>query len=487
MTPQAHKVTSFPLRMVTFNALFYVCGGSFPQILNFFLLPIYSRLLTPHDFGILGYVASISAFITITNCLSLNSYYLRYYFQAEDKKEFTGTLHYFLILSNFLFVLLEALLLSAVFPYFNIKVPFYPYMFLGLAECFFTGFSIIPLRFFRLEFRAGTYVSCSLAQVLLTQGLSLYLIYFQKMGAEGRLLGGALSAGIMAIFYLLSSRVYARITINRGIVAQGLRFSIPLMFGACADTILSISDRVILERFVPISSLGIYSIAFTLASAAMLIIRAFSFVVEPMVYKVADSPTFLADYLRLKDYFLFVVLVVVSAIIIFAREIVDIFLTPSFSQAANLLPIIAFSSVFLAARDNLGLLLMLKARTFSISTISLISAILNIILNLIFIPIYGIYAAAGTSVFSCLVSFILAFLISRTEMKASLNIGKDLLSLFVLLLTAVGVFAINPLVLADRVVAKLVLFALFCAFLCWNYSLNLKLLRGEVLELGGPS
>lgn len=465
------------------DTFIYTLGGVFPQALNFLLLPLYSRLLTRYDFGVLGYVNSITAVIVVTNSLSLNSYFLRQYFKASDKKEFTSTLFYFFIASNFIFVLLEMFMLRFAFNYFGIAVPFYPFMFLGLIESFFTSFAIIPLRYFRLEFKVNRYVAYSVAQVILTQGISIFLIYYMNMKAEGRLIGSAAAAGILAAFYFVNMLYFAAPKLNLSIIKSGLKFSLPLMWGAYGTILLSVADRPILERFVSVPLLGVYAISCSLAALGTMVVNAFAFVFEPLVYKIADSVTFLSDYLRLKDYFFFVVFSMVSFLIIFSKEIVEIMLPPHFAEAVNLVPFLVFSSLFVAIQGNYGQILMVANKTFNISMITFVACGFNIGLNVFLIPYYGIYAAAANAVFANMISSLMAFAYAHKEMKTFFNVRKEIAGIAVLLsYFMVITFFVNPMSFGQRVPIKALLLLLFFIFLLENYSVRIESFRRLIFD-----
>ncbi len=477
--------TSFSRKQFLSDTIIYTFGGALPQILNFLLLPLYSRLLYPDDFGILGYISSITAFITITNSLSLNSYYLRYYYEAQDRRKFTGTIFYFLILVNLFMVIIEGLLLNFIFQKTNVKIPFYPYMILGLAECFLTSISLIPLRRFRLEFKSLPYVLCTSGGVLMTHTIALILIKKFGMGAEGRLLGNVMAAGAMSVFYLIHTKSISRFIIDWEIIKNGLKFSLPLLGGAYASIALSVSDRLILERWVEVAAIGIYSVSYAISNVSSLIISSFSFVIEPLVYKISaeNKENFLKEYLRLKDYFFPVVFIVVGGIMLFSNEIVKILLTPRFSTAADIIPLISFSTIFSAGSMLFGQLLMIKNKTFIISFATITAALISILLNLFIIPRWGILAAALTITIaqatSCLISYLTSAktFSSLFYIKREIISGALLLAIVYILLPAFSEF--NPLVIFA---AKFLIYILFTLMLFKIYSIKFNSLLNLLIS-----
>jgi len=474
-------MASFSKKQFISDTVIYTIGGSLPQVLNFLLLPIYSRLLAPSEFGILGYVSSITAFLTITNSLSLNSYYLRYYFESQDKKKFTGSIFYFLTITNLSLIILEGAALNFLFKKTNVQVPFYPYMLLGLAECLFSSLALIPLRQYRLEFKSKNYVLCTSSTVLLTHIISLVLITRFNMGAEGRLLGSAAAAAILGVYYIFHIKNIAVARIDFTLIKNGLKFSLPLLIGSYASMALSISDRLILERWVAMAAIGVYSVSYAISNIASLVISSFSFVLEPLVYKISvlNKETFLQEYLRLKDYFFFIVYIIAGGIMIFAKDIVRIFLTAKFLEAESIIPLIALSSVFAGGYTIFGQLLMVKNKTFKISLGTIVAAILSITLNLILIPVWGIRGAAMTIIAAQLSAMLIAYIAAARSFSSFLEILKEISALSVLIAAE---YLILPLINTTTIstgnplytifIIKFLLYICYTAALFRLYNIN---------------
>ena len=112
------------------------------KIFSFILLPVYTRLLSPAEYGILSYTDSLKMFILSICTLSLNSYILRYYFlknSKEEKDEMVNSIFSFLLLINFIIVLI-LIIFGNLFS--NNEIAFYPYIFITLINVFFESASV---------------------------------------------------------------------------------------------------------------------------------------------------------------------------------------------------------------------------------------------------------------------------------------------------------------------------------------------------------
>ncbi len=375
----------------------YIGSIAFHQIVNFLLLPVYSRVLSTTDFGYLGYLQTVIFFVSITNALSLNAFYVRNYYRYEYPGQLTATLFYFLIIINIFFVGFELVLLFYITKFMEIQIPFWPYIVLAFSGYFFTSFNLIPQRYLRMNSFSQQYMLTIVGTVILDNLFSMVLIWYFHWGAEGRLLGSALAGFVMAIYYSVLIFRNAGFHLKYEILKKGLMFSMPLLWGSYALAFLSITDRLILERFIGINQLGVYSMAVLVGTSSKVIINALLIVIESKVYQFEKNDRFNEKFLHLKRYFFFAVASLIGFYILFSKEIVMILLTPEYSNAVWMIPLIAAASFFNASMWLNNQLLMIKNKTAVISNIVSVSAGVNIVANLIFIPYFQILAATMIS------------------------------------------------------------------------------------------
>ncbi|MBU1076078.1 MAG: oligosaccharide flippase family protein, partial [Spirochaetes bacterium] len=192
------------------DTFYYSLGTIVPQFLNFLLLPLFTRYLSPEDYGIINYTNSIVMFIVIISTLSLNTYLLRYYFEQKSlllKKQLIGNIFLFILGMNIILLLLSFTFGAGIFSAFRIKVPFYPYFFLALCNNFFNVLAVVPMVIFRVQRKAALFVAVNCSRVILQSLLSLFLIISLKWGVLGRFYGELyVNLGFGALFLLIVFR-----------------------------------------------------------------------------------------------------------------------------------------------------------------------------------------------------------------------------------------------------------------------------------------
>ena len=260
------------------NSMIYMAGNVLSQALAFFALPIFTRYLTPDDYGILSYTGSITSIIFILSTLSLNSFVLRHYFELDTEKQrkrLFGTIFLLLFMVNVLLLGLEFLFLPLVLKYLHIQVPFYPYFGIALLDTFLEVASVLPLAYYRVTTNAWKYFWLTSLKSIFSISLGLVLVIHFEMGVMGRYYGSlGTNIGFLVVYLSIVLRI-ASFRPDLRTVARGLSFSLPLLPPALASIAFVSLDRIILERYVSLGQMGIYSVGLTLGSMLTILIRSF--------------------------------------------------------------------------------------------------------------------------------------------------------------------------------------------------------------------
>lgn len=177
-----------------------------------------------------------------------------------------------------------------------------------------------------------------------------------------------------------------------------LLFNLPLIPHYLSQTVLSSSDRIMINNMVGESEAGIYSLAYSIAMIMTLLNTALSNTVSPWVYqKIKDKK--IRDIEPIAYITLMFIAGVNIALIAFAPEIVSIFAPESYREAIWVIPPVAMSVYFMFAYDLFGMFEFYFEKTKFIMLASIAAAVMNIMLNYIFINLFGYMAAGYTTLF----------------------------------------------------------------------------------------
>jgi len=418
----------------------YTIGEIAPRIISFFLLPIYTNYLSPSDYGIINYTNSIVVFLYVLGALSLNSYVLRFYYgikKEKEKKELIGNIYLFIGFINFLILAIAWLIVPLIIEKYNVKIPWKPYFQLALINNFLDGFSIIPLVFYRVKQKAKIFVKLSLGRALLQFLFTFFLIVVLKKGIIGNYLGKFFSVFIYVFIYWIVIKKEAILNINIKQIKEGLKFSLPLIPGALAFLILNISDRIILERYVSLFDIGIYSVAYTLAFALNMIIQSGYKAIEPEFYKRFQQPGFFHFAKKIQSNFLFMIFTLAMFLTLFSQEIFKIMTSDDYFRGYLLVPVIIIGALMSGQNIIFQTILTAEKKTKIVGFTSLIGAGINLTVNLLLIPLWGIYAAAISSSISYCFMNIYSF--SRMDFPNK-SLKSEIIALILFIAITISIF-----------------------------------------------
>jgi O-antigen/teichoic acid export membrane protein len=191
-----------------------------------------------------------------------------------------------------------------------------------------------------------------------------------------------------------------------------LYFNLPLIPHYLSQRLLNSADRIMIEKLVDSSSAGIYSLAYSLALLLQLVNTAIRDSISPWTFKKIKSGN-VEDIHTVTYPALIVVAVFNYLLIAFAPEIVKIFAPPAYYEAIWVIPPVTMSVylMFLYTLFSDFEFYFEKTKFMSIATMS--GAVVNIVLNLVFIPLFGYKAAGYTTLFCYFLYAVLHYCIMR--------------------------------------------------------------------------
>ena len=246
----------------------------------------------------------------------------------------------------------------------------------------------------RVEERRTAFLRASMANVLLTVGLTVTLVVILDQGAYGYLAGNyAASALVLLGIWATEGR---RIGVRGGgyPLAPMLRYGLPIVPAEAAVFALNVIDRAYLLRSESAAAAGLFALAVKLATVVIVAVRAFGLAWPPLAYSVSDDDEARRLYAAVTTWYVAVIGLVVLSLALLARWIVDLLAAPKFADAYQALGWVALGW----GLYGLALLLVTVAGRARITTRSAPAAFgglaANVVALLLLVPPLGI-AGAG--------------------------------------------------------------------------------------------
>lgn len=389
------------------NTSIYSMSGILITIISIFLIPFYTRVFTPSDYGIIDLMAIISNLVAFTIALEISQGLGRFTLDADDKKdkvEYASTALIFTIITYSIFFFIS-FVNADLFSEMLFKSQSEATIFIVAVSAMWVNgiFSLLNLQLVYLK-KPLNYAITNISFNLISVILTVIFVLIMKIGIIG-VFYGQLCAGLMCLsisFYY--TRGSFALAIERKKLLEMLRFSIPLIPSSVGVFISLFIDRLAINQLMSLSDLGIYGIGLRVASMINLFICGTQMAINPLIYshyKEKDTPDALVKIFR---FFLVPSLLALIGASIFSRELLIIFTTSSYYGASQVIPVLIFALFFAGTYVFFpGLILAKKTRNIALINIS--GAILNTFLVYNLIPLYGIYGAAISTLSSALVLF----------------------------------------------------------------------------------
>jgi O-antigen/teichoic acid export membrane protein len=251
------------------------------------------------------------------------------------------------------------------------------------------------------------------------------------------------------------------------ILANMLRFALPLVPSALALAALNSADRFFLQRMVGLDATGLYSIGYKFGMLVnLVVISPFVLIWEPRRFTIANEQNAEKKYGQVFTYLLVLTSFVALALTGLAREIMQVLTARAYWQAYTVVPLIAWSYVFFGLSSVVSVGLFVHHRTGTVSALVLVALLVNTVGNILLIPLFGIHGAAVATLLSFFALFVLNLAFSHRFIPISFE-WRKLLLLSGLLLGAITLMTLVPdagLVL--NVVLKAGVLMCFLAALC---------------------
>ncbi len=403
---------SYLRRLATTGAA-YTAASIISKLIAVALLPLYTRYLTPADYGaaeiMFGAVVAASIVIRLGAIEAL----LRFYYKSgESPEKVVSTSFAVLFWAGAASV---AVLMPLAAPVSELLLgesdP-------ALARVAIAGLWVLTLSeylltLFRLDERARPYFTVTMISVLLTIPVTVILVVPLELGAIG-LLAGSYGTGVAVVLGLIiHHRRRLSLKVDPPLLGRLLRFGLPTMPAELSLYSLNFVDRILIARMVGLKEAGLYSIAIKVAQSVNVLVRGFQLAFPPLAYSIADDDEAARAYSAVVTWFVAVMSLLVTGVWLAAPWIVRIFAAPDYYEAHLAVgPVVAGTAIY-ALYMVLLVVLGRTGRTEFNFPATAAGLVVNVILNLALLPVWGIVGAAVALGISYLVVVGLMYLFTQ--------------------------------------------------------------------------
>lgn len=403
------------LRSTLKHGSIYTIGLVLSRIISFVMIPIYTRVLTPADYGVLEVLSLTTDVISMLAGMGIGTAVTRYYFFYDDQKDRNAVVSSaaFVVLGVFSLIALIGAIVAAPLAELLLgpgaSVNLVRLALLNLA----IGASLeIPIVLLRAQQRSTTTVTVGLVRLLIGLGLNILLVVVLRLGVAGILISSITASAIVSgvLLWRMFREVGTRV--SGAILRRMLAFGAPLVIWNLGSFVLHFSDRYFLRAYVSLEAVGIYSLSYKLAMlVAMFISGPFHDIWTPKLLQIDRSegtraPAILGEILA---HYNLLLVTAALGLALFSRDVIELATGPDFHTAAKQVPLLALAMVFFGYRGTTMPGAVIRERSDLIARGTAIAGVAALALNMLLIPRWGVTGAS----LATLLSFVLEFLLMR--------------------------------------------------------------------------
>lgn len=402
------------------NTIIVAIGQICTKFISFFLLPIYTAYLKSSEYGIVDLLNTIIALIIPIISLQIEQAVFRFLIDARKNKERTE-----IIISTSIIV---SLIQTIIFIIFFFIITFFwknEYRIFLLLNVIVSMIASILLQIAR---GIGNNLLYSIGSVISGSGSIIFNILFIiifKMNAYGMLIGtfiGNLLSIIVLVYKLKLFKIVKLNKVNKNILIELLKYSLPLIPNAISWWIVNASDRVIISQFLGVDSNGAYSAVYKFPSICITVFNIFSLTwteSASLHYKDKDKDEYYSKIFNTTmKFFTYICIGITSIMSVYFKFFIR---GESYINGYYQIPILMMATIFNIMVSMYGTIYIASKKSSEIAKTSIYSAIINILVNLALIKFIGLYAASV----STLVAYLLMTIYRHYHSKKYIQIKLD--------------------------------------------------------------
>jgi O-antigen/teichoic acid export membrane protein len=443
------------IRKLAGQTAIYGIPGILGRILGYLLVPLYTRVFLPGDYGTVNVFYAYAAFLNVVLTYGMETAFFRFHQQESDKEKVFSTGVISLLLTSSVFLLIVSLFSGNIaswidYPGNNKYILWFGWILVLDAV------ASIPFARLRADNRPIRFAGIKLTGILINIVLNLFLIvlcpyllhnsdnqviikfiksfYRTDWGIEYIFISNLLASSVV-LFLLLPEIARTKWRIDPALWKKMLFYAFPLLFAGMAGIVNETFDRLLLRYLLPSDiaeyQVGIYSACYKISILMTIFIQAYRYAAEPFFFAQAKEKNAKDVYAGIMDYFIIAVSVIFLGTMLYLNDfIVPVLMGKDYWEGMGVIPVLMLANLFLGVYYNLSIWYKLTGKTIWGAWFSAIGAIITLVLNFWWIPlsadhlIHGYYGSAWATFICYLSMMVISYLAGQKYFPVNYNLKK---------------------------------------------------------------
>jgi len=437
----------------------FAIGTIGSSAISFFMLPLYTRMLTTSDYGQLDILqTTISLLIPLITFQAVEAVF-RYSVDMRENKSASSVL-----MNGILLCLFGMLISLLLFPVFARIEPFSTYLLFFYLILFFSMMNGVLKQFVRGLGKIKIFVVSDLAYTASFVTFNIIFLVYLKMGLKGYFLSMVLAHLITTFILLVFGSVFKYLnfkSFDKSFMKTMLIYSIPLIPNGLMWWVMNVSDRYILTYFLGFDATGIYSVSYKFPSLITLMNSIFFMAWQLSAMQEYGKEGYDNFYKNIFGVLSSFLLLITAVVLLILKPLMSVFVADAFYESWKYVPLLLVGTVFQAFSSFFGTNYTASKKTKGAFTTSVYGAIVNIGINLLLIPIWGIQAAAFSTMLAYLTMWLLRLFDTKKFVKIKIDWKSLIFSIVLIGIQILGLYTITNTITFFIVETILILTMLF--------------------------
>ncbi|MFW6310851.1 MAG: oligosaccharide flippase family protein [Nanoarchaeota archaeon] len=449
----------------------YLGGDFFDRGLSFLAIPIFTRLLTKEEYGLVAIFLTINQIFSNILGLGIRGAVTRYYYEYKgDFYQFLSSNVLFIIFFNCVTLIVIYFTSSSLAGFFNVSERI---LFIGVISAFFQVIFFIYRDYLVADKQSLKYAFVNVLKTLVILALGIVWVYQLNEDRHlGRISAQMLVLVIVGVYSLLVISKKSKLYLHKHHIKYAISFGLPILLHLMAGFILNRFDQIIINQLKGAEETGLYSFAYNIGTIMQIIVIGLQKSFRPQFFenRVKNNYNVIQN---ITGKFTKFILTSAILLIVFSKEITKIIGDKSFWEAYNIIPLIILGYIFFYFYTIYSIYSQYHKKTMSLAIYTIIAGVINIGLNYLIIPQYGNLGAAITTLISFLILFLLHFFHVKYVLKEK-NIYKINIYVFIqfILIVFIALIIVNKnlddLSYTTELIIKFVYLFCIISFIFWN-------------------
>jgi O-antigen/teichoic acid export membrane protein len=453
------------LKFLLSHSSIYGLGTVISRLVAFLLLPLYTRYLTPQDYGMIEIIDITSGLIGIVVSVGIATGMSRFYYESDDivKRNLVVSTTY--IIYSILAIIFVPVLYYSSSPLallFLGDVNF-EYFFLISFSSFLIGVYLdIGILYLRLLKKPVVFISITISRLFFLIFFNILFIVKYELGILGILYSSLLVRSVYALVLTFAILWKTHIKFSFTLAVNMIKYNTPIIPSNLASTFIKQSDKYFVLHFLTLADTGIYALSLRLGNAVHnLLTVPFNMAYIPRRFELMNNKDSKKTYAKIFTYYMFFMIFIGLVISTLIPEILGIMVTPKFSAAAPYVPLVVLSMIIFGTHRHFEFGILYSKQTKYLAYINISTAVINLILNYFLIRQFSLWGGIFSATFVLSLQAFLLLKISNRFYK----IEYEFIRILKYLILAALIYGVNIYISFDNlfllIFVKCILLLLF--------------------------